>query len=160
MYVRAQSQATTPPNPPSALAAQAVSTSQINLSWSDNSNDEDGFYVERYGVANWEFIGTLGTDVTTYQDTGLAANTLFRFRVLAYNGSGVSVPSNEAEATTLQVPPPPILLDASTRKQKAVYYVDLRWSGAVGTKSRCGGTADPSVLRQTTVLTPTCSARR
>jgi len=133
MYVRAQSQATTPPNPPSALAAQAVSTSQINLSWSDNSNDEDGFYVERYGVANWEFIGTLGTDVTTYQDTGLAANTLFRYRVLAYNGSGVSVPSNEAEATTLQVPPPPILLDASTRKQKAVYYVDLRWSGAVGT---------------------------
>jgi titin len=36
-----------PPNDPSALSAGAVSSSQINLAWTDNSDNEDGFRLER-----------------------------------------------------------------------------------------------------------------
>jgi titin len=44
--------ATTPaaallPAAPSSLAATAVSSSQVNLSWIDNSSNESGFYLER-----------------------------------------------------------------------------------------------------------------
>ncbi len=38
---------TTVPTAPSGLTAAAASTSQINLSWVDNSNNETGFYIER-----------------------------------------------------------------------------------------------------------------
>lgn len=36
-----------PPSAPSGLSANAVSSSQINLSWTDNSNNETGFRIER-----------------------------------------------------------------------------------------------------------------
>ena len=36
-----------PPAAPSGLSATAVSSSQINLSWTDNSSDETGFKLER-----------------------------------------------------------------------------------------------------------------
>src|SRR5206468_12564526 len=36
-----------PPAAPSSLAATATSSSQINLSWTDNSSNESGFKIER-----------------------------------------------------------------------------------------------------------------
>ena len=35
------------PQPPSSLTASAISFSQINLSWADNSNNENGFKIYR-----------------------------------------------------------------------------------------------------------------
>jgi hypothetical protein len=37
----------TPPNAPTNLTLTVVSSSQINLSWSDNSDNETGFKIER-----------------------------------------------------------------------------------------------------------------
>ena len=78
-----------------------MSSSQINLSWTDNSNNETGFKVYRtnHGKAFKE-IATVGANVTTYADTGLKASTTYRYRVRAYNGSGNSDYSNIASATT------------------------------------------------------------
>jgi hypothetical protein len=36
-----------PPTPPTGLTATAASASQINLAWTDNSANEDGFKIER-----------------------------------------------------------------------------------------------------------------
>jgi uncharacterized repeat protein (TIGR01451 family) len=129
MYLCTRTEPETLPAAPSDLAAVAVSGSQIALSWSDNSDDEYGFYVERLSDGTWARIGSAGADATAYQDTGLPGGTTFRYRVLAFNGGGESDPSNEAEATT----PRAITLSASVRTAKAVSYVDLGWTGALGT---------------------------
>jgi hypothetical protein len=96
----------TPPAAPTALAASAASGSQIDLSWADNSGNEDGFQIERSddGV-NFSSIATPPANTTTYADTGLTPNTTHHYRVRAYNSAGVSADSNIASAATPDVPP-------------------------------------------------------
>ena len=91
------------PNAPSKLTATAVSRSQINLAWADNAGNETGFIIERAkGSTGTDFtrIATVGANVTRYSNTGLAANTAYRYRVSAYNASGTSGYSNIASAKT------------------------------------------------------------
>src|SRR5439155_11556567 len=96
-----------PPAAPTSLAAAAVSTSQINLSWTDNATTEDGFRIERCagaGCTGFAEIATVGANVVSYQNTGLTASTSYSYRVRAYNAGGTSPYSNTATATT---PAPP-----------------------------------------------------
>ncbi|HLF26430.1 MAG TPA: fibronectin type III domain-containing protein [Anaerolineae bacterium] len=99
----------TPPAAPSNLMATAISSSQVNLSWQDNSNDEQGFLLKRQGPNDVSFvdIATLGPNVTTYTDTNVSANTTYTYRVRAFNANGNSVNSNDAAVTTPGGPPPP-----------------------------------------------------
>jgi subtilisin family serine protease len=93
------------PAAPTNLVATAVSKSQINLTWTDNAGNEDGFRIERCKGAtctNFSQIATVGPDVTAFANTGLAANTSYRYRVRAYNASGTSGYSNIATAKTLR----------------------------------------------------------
>ncbi len=93
---------TTPPYAPANLAATAISSAQIDLSWTDNSNNETGFKIERKTGANGVYgeISNVGANVTTYVDVGLSSETTYYYRVRAYNASGDSLYSNEASATT------------------------------------------------------------
>jgi hypothetical protein len=96
---------TPPPAAPSNLTATAVSTSQINLAWNDNSNNESGFKIERCqgtNCTNFVEIAQVGPNVTTFNNTGLARNTRYRYRVRAFNGGGNSAYSNIAAARTLR----------------------------------------------------------
>jgi hypothetical protein len=95
-----------PPDPPSNLVASAASSSQIKLSWTDNSSFEDGSKIERWNGSSYSQINTVGANVATYTDTGLTASTTYYYRVRAYNGAGDSGYSNESSATTLAPPPP------------------------------------------------------
>ncbi len=91
------------PAAPSNLTASAISRSQINLAWTDNATNEDGFRIERCKgstCTNFAQIATVGPNVTTYANTGLNANTTYRYRVRAYNASGTSAYSNIASAKT------------------------------------------------------------
>ncbi len=91
------------PAAPTGLSATAISTSQINLSWADNATNETGYYVERCQGAtcsNFTQIDVLGANATSYNNTGLTANTTYNYRVRAYNASGNSGYSNTAGATT------------------------------------------------------------
>jgi hypothetical protein len=92
----------TPPAAPSSLTATAVSASQINLSWSDNSSDETGFNIESKIGSGGTYapLTSVGANVTTYNNTGLNPSTTYYYRVNASNGAGTSVFSNEAYATT------------------------------------------------------------
>ncbi len=91
----------TPPAAPSGLSATANSSSQINLTWTDNSGNESGFKVERkQGSGSYSQVGTVGANVTSYSSTGLSASTAYTYRVSAYNGAGTSSFTNPASATT------------------------------------------------------------
>jgi len=95
--------APTVPAAPTNLIATAVSRTQINLTWTDNANNEDGFYIERCKGAtctNFTRIATVGANATSYSNTGLGKNTTYRYRVLAYNSAGNSGYSNIASAKT------------------------------------------------------------
>jgi len=96
-----------PPVAPSGVTATATSTSQINLTWADESADEAGFTVERStdGV-NFAQVAQLGAGVTSFASTSLAAGTTYTFRVLAFSANGSSAYSNVAQAKTLPPPPP------------------------------------------------------
>lgn len=101
-------QPTIPRSPiaPSDLSATAVSSTQINLAWHDNSGDEQGFRIERsLDGFNFNEIATVGSNVTAFSDTNAFADTLFFYRVFAFNNFGNSEPSNIAFA---QTPPNPI----------------------------------------------------
>jgi hypothetical protein len=102
-----------PPAAPSNLAASALSSSQVRLAWTDQSNNETGFRVERCagsGCTTYALVGTTTAGVTTWDDSGLQASTTYGYRVAATNGSGTSGYSNEASATTLAPPPPGAIL--------------------------------------------------
>ncbi len=95
------------PAAPTGLAAAAVSSSQINLSWSDASTNEDGFKIERApgGTTTFaEIASSLPANTTSYQSTGLSASTSYTYRVLAYNAAGNSEYSNTATTATNALP--------------------------------------------------------
>ena len=78
------------------------SAGQFQLSWADNSNNEDGFKIERGPSTTGPFtqIGTVLSDTKSYTDSGLADATTFCYRVRAFNASGDSGYTNVVCATT------------------------------------------------------------
>ena len=93
----------TPLAAPTALTATAVSSSQISLTWTDNSVTETGYKIEQSPVDNLHYtqIATVGPNVTSYTDTGLSEGTKYYYRVRAYNAIATSAYSSEKNATTL-----------------------------------------------------------
>ncbi len=89
------------PAAPSNLTATVASATQINLSWADNSSNEDGFAVERStDGTTFAPLATVAANATTYTDTGLTAATTYTYRVRATSSGGNSGYSNTAAATT------------------------------------------------------------
>jgi hypothetical protein len=96
-----------PPAAPFNLTALAVSTSRINLNWTDTSSVEEGFKIERSTnpAVFWKLIDSLGANITSYADTGLDPGTIYYYRLYAFNFVGNSQYSNTAFDTTLVVLP-------------------------------------------------------
>ena len=118
-----------PPAAPSNLSASATSYNQIDLSWTDNSNDETGFRVERtINQVDWTEIATLGSSITSYSDTGLDGSTAYYYKTRGYNGAGNSGYSNTASATTLNPPEPPSTPQNLTATAYSDSQIDLSWS--------------------------------
>ncbi len=101
--------AITPPAAPTDAACITISSSRIDVSWTDNSGDEDGFRIERgpAAIGPWVTAGTVGPNVTTFPDMGLPASTTFFYRVFAFNAAGDSPASNVTSCTTDPTPPGP-----------------------------------------------------
>lgn len=92
----------TAPVAPNNLVATAQSVSQINLSWSDLSNNETGFAIERKtGVTGtYALLATTGASQASFSNTGLAAGTRYYYRIRSFNSTGYSAYSAETSATT------------------------------------------------------------
>jgi hypothetical protein len=82
------------PAAPSNLSA-TCSGNAIDLSWTDNANDEDGFDIYRDG----SYLATVGANTTNYTDNSIACDVNYCYEVEAFNASGASSPSNTDCAT-------------------------------------------------------------
>lgn len=116
------------PNAPSGLTATAVSTSQIDLKWTDNANNETGYQVERSpNGTTFTKIADLSANVTAYQNTGLTPMTDYYYRVRAVNAVGTSAYSNTGTAKTQNVPVPGAPTNF-TAVPTAPDLIQLRWA--------------------------------
>ena len=97
----AASAQTTAPTAPSGLTATAITHNKIDLTWVDNSNNEDEFKIHRSTDGKiFNQIATVKADITAYRDAGLKASTWYTYTVSAYNVIGDSAFSNEADDIT------------------------------------------------------------
>jgi len=108
----------------SALSATAISSTQINLSWQNNSNNTLGFKIERKTGVNGTYteIATVGSISTTYSDTDITSDITYYYRVRAYNANGYSMYTNEVGATTPGLFLEIMFYDSPSR------YVILSWN--------------------------------
>jgi glucose/arabinose dehydrogenase len=124
-----------PPAAPSALMASG-GVNQATLSWTDNSNNETGFKVERKLAAEldeaYAQVGTSGANVAAFTNSSVPAGD-YSYRVRATNAAGDSAYSNSAAATvTAPVPPgAPTNLVATPGNAQ----VGLTWSAVSGATS-------------------------
>jgi len=109
---------------PTSLAATAVSSSQINLSWVESNANETAITVQRSlsAASGFVTIANLAKNSTSYSNTGLAAGTTYYYRVQAVGRKGIVSPfSNVAGATTGASVPTPTA--AATRRRPRSSFV-------------------------------------
>lgn len=117
--------ANTPVNPPGApanLAARAVTSRRIDLTWEDPGMDETGIKIERRVAGDvFSQIALTGANVTAYSDTTVNPGSTYIYRVRAVNPGGDSPYSAEATATTPPDPPAaPSGLSATATSQSSI----------------------------------------
>jgi titin len=115
------------PTAPSNLSLLIGGTSQIQVSWQDNSNNEQFFNLFRStdGVS-YPFGITLPAGSTTYLNTGLSAGTTYFYRINAANTGGTSGFAGPTSATTLPtIPTAPSNLRFTNR---TTTRLDLAWN--------------------------------
>jgi len=91
------------PAAPSALAAvTGQGKGSAILSWADNSNNEDSFFVERSTSMSGGYIqvATVAANVRSYTDNTLFRKTTYFYRVRSGNAGGKSTYSNVASVKT------------------------------------------------------------
>ncbi len=123
-------------NAPSGLVADTV-TGQIavRLTWFDNSNNEDGFVIERkqgdsLSVAPFVPIDSVTTDIYTYIDNSVLLDTTYGYRVYAYSSMGNSDYSNVAYITPF-VPVELTSFTAAVNNRKVL----INWATATETNN-------------------------
>jgi hypothetical protein len=93
--VATQAAPVTAPTMPATISATANSSSQITVNWSDSSNNETSFTLQRARNSSFTtelttLSSTLAAGTTSYQSSGLLASTIYFYRVRANNSSGSS----------------------------------------------------------------------
>jgi hypothetical protein len=102
-----------PPDAPSGLQASAISTTAIDVGWTDNSTNEAHFSLERCtgAVAMCNATPTLFAEIaqpaanaTSYSDSNLTPDTTYSYRLRAGNTNGNSAYTGTASAATQPCP--------------------------------------------------------
>jgi fibronectin type 3 domain-containing protein len=94
---------------PSDLTTEAVSASEVDLTWTNNSTAADGITIlrETNGAGGYSAVATISDPTTdAYADTGLTAGTNYSYEIEAtQTGASPSAASSAADDTT--TPPVP-----------------------------------------------------
>ena len=128
-----EASAANPPNPPGGFTATAVSSTQINLSWTSPNNGGSPItgYKIMYVVDNGEFkdlVSNTATTTTNYSHKNLIEDHIYFYQVYALNSVGQSDSSDIVTSTTLQgntVPSPPTSLAANPASPTSIF---LSWN--------------------------------
>ena len=74
------------------------------LTWTDNSDNEDGFKIERRVAAvgsQFEILDSVGANITTIEDGTVTDSTIYIYRIFAYNANTISDYSPEITVEVL-----------------------------------------------------------
>ncbi|MGH7503669.1 MAG: fibronectin type III domain-containing protein [Longimicrobiales bacterium] len=85
--------------PPAAVTVTATSPTTATVTWSAVTN-ATGYVLQRADGAAGAFATIASPTATTYDDTGLAASTQYRYRVAATRAGDQTAFSNESTVTT------------------------------------------------------------
>ena len=116
---------------PTNLSGAAISQTQIDLIWTDNSNSETGFKIERAdssdcsGTPTFSQIATVGSNISSYSNTGLTSNTSYCYRVRAYTSYANSDYSSTTVVTT-SLPSPTNF--TATVSATSTTQINLAWT--------------------------------
>lgn len=111
---------------PGNLMAGSGGPGTVELNWTDNSDNETGFRIQRKDSTNiFTDAGTVGAGVTTFTDN-VTEVTTYTYRVIAFNDSAVSNYSNEADILVTGVPVELVSFTANVSGDKVL----LNWSTA------------------------------
>ena len=93
-----------PPPAPGPLTALPVTSSRIDLAWTDGSINESAFTVEQAAADSvFSPIADVPLNVTAFSVTGLSPAIVYHFRVRAYNPDGGSGYSNAVSLRTAYI---------------------------------------------------------
>ncbi len=114
------------PFAPTNLKAAPISPSRIQLNWTDQSDNETSFRIERSedDGTSWQAINSVLANTTVYTDGGRVCNTPYRYRVYAVKSERSSVASNQAHTTIADcsLPPPTDLTAIATNASTVRLY--------------------------------------
>lgn len=78
----------------------ASAQTTVVLNWTDTSNSENGFGIQRaVGAGAFDYLAGVSVDVETYSDSTVQASTTYSYRLYAYNSYGNSTYSNTVQVT-------------------------------------------------------------
>jgi regulation of enolase protein 1 (concanavalin A-like superfamily) len=140
------------PSPVTNFSIAALSTSQLVLNWRE-TNGETGYRIERStdGGANWTVVGTVGKNVPSYSNSGLAYNQAYSYRVIPLSALGDGPASSTVTTTTRLNAVTGLAITAVASNQ-----IDLNWNAVTGaTGYRIERSNDGTTFSTlTTVTTP------
>ena len=131
------------PTTPGSFTATAVSSSEIDLSWSASSGAACGGTITYKVTRNGTQVSS-GLSGTTLKDTGLTASTTYTYTVTAVNSAGSSAAATTSATTpaACSVPTTPTNFAATA---VSTSEIDLSWTAATGPS--CGGAVTYNVTR-------------
>ncbi|HEY7751059.1 MAG TPA: PQQ-dependent sugar dehydrogenase [Ignavibacteriaceae bacterium] len=89
---------------PTNLTADATNPAEVELNWRDNSNNEDGFTIERKpSGGSFQVVGTVGANTIFFEDQVTQPDD-YEYRIQAFNTGNQSGYSNVACVTVTIVP--------------------------------------------------------
>ncbi len=136
LYVSVDYSVTETPNDPTDLAIDDIDSNFVTLTWTDNSDAETGYEVQRsLNGTDWATLTTTAADVETYTDLTVSSVTHYYYRVRAFNATHVSGWSATVDDTTPAYSGPALEPDSIASANITSTSVDIHWTDGGATDS-------------------------
>lgn len=100
---------------PANVSASSADAQSIDVRWSDASNFEDGYEVQRSaGTGAWQSLATLAANAVAFHDGGAAPGIIYQYRVRGLRDGGSTGFTHSPNVATASRPPDaPVMVRAS-----------------------------------------------